>query len=238
MKLVYEGKAKKLYLTDNPHELFMEFKDDATAFNGQKQASFEKKGLTNKKLTILFFDLLEKAGVTTHLIKDVGETALLVKRVDIILIEVVVRNRVAGSLAKRTGLPEGTELAQPVVEFYYKDDDLGDPLINLDHIRELKLADTDEIEEMRRQALVVNKVLSAFFSETGIRLVDFKIEFGRDGADSGKIILADEITPDTCRLWDAETGTKLDKDRFRQDLGGLMNSYEEVLNRVQDALRS
>lgn len=236
MKLAYEGKAKKLFETDNPNELFMEFKDDATAFNGQKHASFEKKGLTNKKLTTLIYEMLEKAGVNTHFIKDAGENAMVVKRVKIILIEVVVRNVIAGSLAKRTGLAEGTQLSQPIVEYYYKDDDLGDPLINEEHIRELKLATPDEIKELHRQALMVNEMLTAFFAETGIRLIDFKLEFGRDV--EGNVILADEITPDTCRFWDAKTGEKLDKDRFRQDLGDMMSSYEEVLNRVQNALHS
>ncbi len=236
MDLIYEGKAKKLFTTENPNELSMVFKDDATAFNGEKKGSFANKGRLNKKLTLLIYQLLEKEGVATHFACDEGPESLRVKRVEIVQVEVVVRNIVAGSLKKRTGLPEGQRLRQPIIEFYYKSDELGDPLINDEHIRELNLARGDEIEKIKRSALKVNRALSTFFAKAGLTLVDFKLEFGRLYPDKHNIVLADEITPDTCRLWDAETGQKLDKDRFRQDLGDLIEGYTEVLARVENAI--
>jgi phosphoribosylaminoimidazole-succinocarboxamide synthase len=236
MDLIYEGKAKKLFTTENPNELRMVFKDDATAFNGEKKGSFANKGRLNKKLSLLLYQLLEKEGVATHFSRDDGPETLIVKRVEIVQVEVVVRNIVAGSLKKRTGLPEGQRLRQPIIECYYKSDELGDPLINDEHIRELNLARGDEIEKIKRSALKVNRVLSAFFARANLTLVDFKLEFGRLFPDKHNIVLADEITPDTCRLWDTETGQKLDKDRFRQDLGDLIEGYSEVLSRVEHAL--
>jgi phosphoribosylaminoimidazole-succinocarboxamide synthase len=236
MDLIYEGKAKKLFTTENPNELRMVFKDDATAFNGEKKGSFANKGRLNKKLSLLLYQLLEREGVATHFSKDDGPESLLVKRVEIVQVEVVVRNIVAGSLKKRTGLPEGQRLRQPIIECYYKSDELGDPLINDEHIRELNLARGDEIEKIKRSALKVNRVLSTFFAKASLTLVDFKLEFGRLFPDKHNIVLADEITPDTCRLWDTETGQKLDKDRFRQDLGDLIEGYSEVLSRVEHAL--
>ena len=233
MKMLYQGKAKSIYTTDTPNELLMKFNDDATAFNGEKHEQFEDKGRINKMLTCLIYPILEKRGVPTHFIEDVNETNVLVKAVDIVPIELVVRNVVAGSLAKRTGLEEGHELSKPLIEYYYKDDSLGDPIINEMHIAELKLATPEELREMNRQALIVNEVLLEILGEAKIRLIDFKLEFGRLQADPSVIVLADEISPDTCRFWDAETNEKMDKDRFRRDMGGMMDAYREVLNRVQ-----
>lgn len=233
MDLLYEGKAKKIFSTEHPDEFLMVFKDNATAFNGQKMAQFENKGAINTRLTVLLYRALEAAGVPTHFIREVDETSLLVKRVEIIAIEYVVRNIVAGSLAKRTGQPEGHVLSQPLIEFYYKDDDLGDPMINLDHIREMQLATPDELAEMQRLALRVNTTLENLFGKAGIKLVDFKLEFGRVLPGRTDIVLADEISPDTCRLWDAETHEKMDKDRFRRDLGDMMSYYAEVLQRLE-----
>jgi len=233
MDLLYEGKAKQIFSTDNPDEFLMVFKDDATAFNGEKLEQFENKGLINKQLTVLLYKLLEDAGVPTHFIREVDDTSVLVKRVEIIAIEYVVRNIVAGSLAKKIGYPEGHVLSQPLVEHYYKDDDLGDPMINLEHIREMALASEDDLAEMKRQALLVNSTLQELFLKAGIKLVDFKLEFGRLLPGKTDIVLADEISPDTCRLWDAETNEKMDKDRFRRDLGDMMSYYAEVLKRLQ-----
>jgi len=233
MKLLYEGKAKRIYETDNPHEVICEFKDSLTAFNGEKADEESGKGALNCAITTLIFKALEKEGIPTHLIKQIDETKQLVKKVDIILIEVVVRNIVAGSLAKRLGLKEGTKLPFTIVEFYYKNDELNDPLINDDHAMVLGLVKTrKELELLREYGLKVNKFLSELFDKVGLTLVDFKIEFGRD--ENGKIILADEITPDSCRLWDKETGKKLDKDLFRFNLGNIKEAYTEVLNRLKD----
>ena len=215
MDLIYEGKAKKLFTTENPSELLMKFKDDATAFNGEKKSTFAEKGRLNKTLSLHLYQLLEKEGVSTHFVRDDGPDTLIVKRVEIIPIEVVVRNIVAGSLKKRTGLPEGQRLRQPIIEFCYK---------------------SDELEKIKRSALKINRSLSAFFAKAGLTLVDFKLEYGRLFPDKHNIVLADEISPDTCRLWDSVTGNKLDKDRFRQDLGDLIEGYSEVLQRVENAL--
>ena len=231
MEPLYEGKAKRLYSTDEPEVLRMEFKDDATAFNAEKKEVFESKGQLNKAITLLIYRMLEDKGVKTHLSADVDEINLLVKKVDIVMVEVIVRNVAAGSFSKRVGVKEGTPFEQPIVEFSYKSDPLGDPLINDDYAREMGLATEDECLLLKKQALVVNEVLLEFFAKCGLRLIDFKIEFGR--LSSGEIVLADEVSPDTCRLWDAETGDKLDKDRFRQDLGGVMEGYQEVLRRIE-----
>lgn len=233
MTLLYEGKAKRLYSTDNPNELLMEFKDSATAFNGEKKAEFTDKGRLNKTLTLKLYRVLEAQGVPTHLVRDAGETTLIVKPVDIIPIELVVRNVIAGSLAKRLGKPEGTPLKSPVVELYYKDDSLGDPIINDDHVRELGLATPEELARLKASGLRVNGLLREVFTQAGLTLVDFKLEFGRLRTDPKQIVLADEISPDTCRLWDAKTGEKMDKDRFRRDLGGLIESYAEVVRRLE-----
>lgn len=231
MEPLYEGKAKKLYTTDDPEVLRMEYKDDATAFNAQKKAQFENKGKLNKAITLLMYEMMEEKGVPTHLVADVDEVNLLVKKVDILMVEVIVRNLAAGSFCKRTGVEEGSAFKTPIVEFSYKSDELGDPLINDDYAREMNLATPEECAFLKEQALVINGVMQEFFIQCGMKLVDFKIEFGR-GSD-GRIVLADEVSPDTCRLWDAATGEKMDKDRFREDLGGVMEGYEEVLARLQ-----
>jgi len=229
--LVYEGKAKRLYETEDPDVLRVEYKDSATAFNGVKKAEIEGKGKLNNEISSLIFKRLADKGVKSHFIRKISEREQLVRRVEIIPLEVVVRNVVAGSLAKRLGLEEGTPAGQPVVEFYYKKDELGDPLITEDHVRLLGIASSEDLQFLRKQALVVNESLTALFSEIGVRLVDFKLEFGR-GRD-GAILLADEISPDTCRLWDRATNEKLDKDVFRRDLGSLTEVYQEILNRLR-----
>jgi len=232
MEMLYEGKAKKLFETEDPNVLRMEYKDDATAFNALKKAQFEDKGRMNKAITLLMYQMLEDKGVPTHLVADVDEINLLVKKVDILLVEVIVRNVAAGSFSKRMGVEEGTPFKQPIVEFSYKCDEMGDPLINDDYAREMGLATPEECAFLKEQALVINQVMIDFFKKAGLKLVDFKIEFGRLAEDPETIVLADEISPDTCRLWDIETGKKLDKDRFRQDLGDVMEAYAEVLERV------
>ena len=236
MTPLYEGKAKRLWATDNPNTLRMEFKNDATAFNGEKKASFENKGLFNNSISNLIYGMLEKEGVPTHFVRQIDETNVEVKKVDILMVEVIVRNIAAGSFCKRTGMPEGHVFSQPIVEFSYKDDALGDPLINDDYIREMKLATPEDLVHLRASALKVNELLSAFFAKCGLKLVDFKLEFGRLAEDPSVIVLADEITPDGCRLWDLKTGEKMDKDRFRRDLGNVMEAYEEVLGRVKENL--
>lgn len=233
MEPIYEGKAKKLYTTEDPNVLRMEYKDDATAFNALKKGKFENKGKMNKAITLLVYNMLAEKGVQTHLVGDVDEINLLVKRVSILPLEVIVRNVAAGSFSKRMGVKEGTVFNRPIVEFSYKDDDLGDPFINDDYARELGAATEEECAFLKRQALLINDVLIDFFKKVNLRLIDFKIEFGRLASDPPTIVLADEISPDTCRLWDAETGKKMDKDRFRQDLGDFMESYAEVLSRLQ-----
>lgn len=227
--LLYEGKAKRVYATDDPARVIMEFKDDATAFNGEKRGTIVDKGVVNAAITATIYQHLETSGIPTHFLADIGERRLLVRRLAMIPLEVVVRNRVAGSLAARLGLEEGSALETPVVECYYKNDALGDPLLNDDHIRVLGLAGPETVAEMRVAALRVNSVMSAFFAARDLILVDFKLEFGRvnDG-----IVLGDEMTPDTCRLWQRDTLEKLDKDRFRRDLGGVEEAYQEVFRRV------
>jgi phosphoribosylaminoimidazole-succinocarboxamide synthase len=232
MTLLYEGKAKRLFATDHPQELLMEYKNSATAFNGVKKAEFDGKGRMNKALTVALYEKLEAAGVPTHFLRDAGEIQLIVKKVEIVPIELVVRNIVAGSLQKRTGLPEGQACRAPIVECYYKDDALGDPLINDEHIRELGLATPEELVRLKEMGLKINQLLSGWFANAGLTLVDFKLEFGRLATDPSQIVLADEISPDTCRLWDAATGEKLDKDRFRFDLGDPMEGYARILEKV------
>lgn len=229
-QLLYEGKAKRLYATDEQAILWVEYKDSATAFNGEKKAEIAGKGMLNNKITSLIFERLQEAGIASHFVKQLSGHEQLVRQVAIIPVEVVTRNIVAGSMAKRFGLEEGTVLKKPIVEFYYKDDELGDPIMTEDHIEMLELATTDEVQELREKALAVNDILIGFFKEVGVDLVDFKIEFGRD--QDGRILLADEISPDTCRLWDAKTKQKLDKDVFRRDLGNLTEAYELILAKL------
>ena len=236
MQPIYEGRAKKLFTTDNPNELLMQFKDDATAFKGVKKASYENKGHLSKQLTQHLYRMLEAEGVTTHFLRDHNQDSLVVRRVEIVPVAVVVRNVVAGGLVTRTGLPEGQRLRQPIIELYYKNAALDDPLLNDEHVRELNLARGDELEKIKRSALKVNRVLTNFFLRANLTLVDFKVEYGRLYPNKHNIVLADEISPDTCRLWDSETGRKLDSDRFRQDLGDVIEGYTTVLQRVEHAL--
>lgn len=227
---LYEGKAKRVFATDDPDMVVIHYKDDATAFNGEKKGQIEDKGVLNNRIASQMFELLGKAGVPTHFVERLDDRDMLCRKVRIIPLEVIVRNVAAGSMAKRLGLPEGTALKTTVFELSYKDDSLGDPLINDYHAVAIGASSFAEIEEIYRIAGVVNQVLRAFFQERGIRLIDFKLEFGR--AADGRLVLADEISPDTCRFWDAVTGEKLDKDRFRRDLGNVKEAYVEILNRI------
>jgi phosphoribosylaminoimidazole-succinocarboxamide synthase len=230
-ELLYEGKAKRLFTTDDPNLLIAEFKDDLTAFNGEKHAQEAGKGALNNKISTELFKLLEDAGIPTHFVDRPDDNHMLVKKVDIILIEVVVRNIATGSLSKRLGIEDGTPLPFTLVEFYYKRDDLGDPIINDEHCLILDLVKSEaDLEELKRLGREINTILKAFFAKKGLNLVDFKVEFGYDS--EGKILLADEISPDSCRFWDMETNEKLDKDRFRQGLGSVKVAYEEVLKRI------
>jgi phosphoribosylaminoimidazole-succinocarboxamide synthase len=227
---LYEGKAKRIYATDDEQIVLVEYKDSATAYNGQKKADITGKGRINNEITSLLFLKLKEQGIESHFIERISETEQLVKKVSIIPLEVVVRNVAAGSFSKRLGVEEGSDLTKPIVEFYLKNDELGDPLLTIDHILELKVATTQEATILREKALQINTVLSSFFNDLGIRLIDFKLEFGTDA--DGNILLADEISPDTCRLWDSETNEKLDKDVFRRDLGSLTDAYENILTRL------
>jgi len=228
--LLYEGKAKRVYATNDEQVVWIEYKDSATAFNGEKKAEITGKGRLNNKITSLIFEKLKEKGIESHFIESLSETEQLVKKVTIIPLETVVRNVSAGSFAARLGIEEGKPLSKPIVEFYYKDDALGDPLLTDAHIEELQIASEAEREEIKDKALQVNKALLELFSDLGIRLIDFKLEFGKDA--SGNIVLADEVSPDTCRLWDAETNAKLDKDVFRRDLGSLTEVYEIILTKL------
>lgn len=229
-QLLYEGKAKRLYATDEENVLFVAYKDSATAFNGEKKEEIAGKGVLNNSITSLIFDKLSDAGIQSHFIKKISDTEQLVKKVEIIPIELVVRNIVAGSLVKRLGMEEGTPLKRPIVEYYYKDDNLGDPIISTEHIDVLGIATPKEVEALYSKGLEVNAVLQPFFQEIGVTLVDFKLEFGRD--EQGEVLLADEISPDTCRLWDEVTKQHLDKDVFRRNLGSLTEVYEIILSRL------
>ena len=233
-ELLYEGKAKKLFITEDPQILRVEYKDDATAFNGQKFDRLKDKGRLNNAITVFFFEHLEKKDIPSHFVRKISETEQLVRRVKIIPLEVVVRNVAAGSLSKRIGWEEGKELPHPIVEFYYKDDDLGDPLLAEEHIRLLELASEAQIEELKKRGLAVNEALKSLMLSKGIRLIDFKLEFGLD--QKGEILLADEISPDTCRFWDIESGKILDKDRFRRDLGGVTEAYLEIHQRLTEEI--
>ncbi|MCC2639926.1 MAG: purC [Nitrospira sp.] len=227
--IIYEGKAKKIFTTDRPDQVLQYFKDDATAFNAQKRGTIVDKGVVNNKISERLFRLLEQEGVPTHFIDRVSDREMLTKKVTIVPVEVVVRNIVAGSLAKRLGLKEGLEIEPAIIEFYYKDDALGDPLVNDDHLRLLSVATGAVLREMRELGQKINAVLLPFFNDRHMLLVDFKLEFG---VFHNKLILADEISPDTCRLWDQTTKESMDKDRFRKDLGKIEEAYQEVLKRV------
>ncbi|OGP34059.1 MAG: phosphoribosylaminoimidazolesuccinocarboxamide synthase [Deltaproteobacteria bacterium GWC2_56_8] len=227
----YEGKAKVLYSTDNPDLVIQYFKDEATAFDGKKKGIIESKGILNNKISSRIFEYLESKGVKTHFVDMPSEREMVVKRLQIVPIEVVVRNIAAGSLSKRMGVEEGTPLKETILELYYKSDALGDPMINEYHVKAFGLAEADELRRIEAEALKVNKLLSEFFDERGIILVDFKLEFG---VHKGEILLGDEVTPDGCRLWDKTTREKMDKDRFRRDLGKVEEAYQEVLRKVME----
>ena len=233
-ELLYEGKAKKLFITEDPQILRVEYKDDATAFNGKKFDRLRDKGRLNNAITVFFFEHLETKDIPSHFVRKISETEQLVRRLKIIPLEVVVRNVAAGSLSKRIGWEEGKELPHPIVEFYYKDDDLGDPLLAEEHIRLLELASEAQIEELKKRGLAVNEALKSLMLSKGIRLIDFKLDFGLD--QKGEILLADEISPDTCRFWDIESGKILDKDRFRRDLGGVTEAYLEIHQRLTEEI--
>ncbi len=232
--LLYEGKAKRVYATTNPTLIIQEFKDDATAFNAEKRGTIAGKGIINNELSSFFFAYLTDFGIPTHFVSKISEREMLCKKLEIIKVEVVMRNIVAGSLAKRYGLKEGDELRHPVTEFYLKNDALGDPMVNDDHISAMGLATFEELEKLRQLASKINAILQDLFWQKRLKLVDFKLEFGRYTSPEGKveILLGDEISPDTCRLWDADTNEKLDKDRFRFDLGNVEQAYQEVRRRV------
>ena len=235
-ELLYEGKAKRLYTTEDPELLIAEFKDDLTAFNAEKKGSEAGKGALNAQISARLFDLLEKNGIKTHLVKQIDANHQLVKRVQIIPIEVVARNIATGSLTKRLGIEEGRVLPFTIIEFYYKNDDLGDPLINDDHCMILDLVDDrQKLERLRELGREINAVLKPFFTKRRLNLVDFKVEFGIDS--NGEILLSDEISPDSCRFWDMDTQEKLDKDRFREDLGSVKLAYEEVLKRINEDIK-
>lgn len=229
---LYEGKAKKVFKTDCPELLIVSYKDDATAFNGLKKGTITGKGVINNKMSNLLMQRLEKAGIPTHFVEEINDRETVVKKVSIVPLEVIIRNIAAGSFSKRFGVEEGTVFDAPTIEFSYKNDELGDPLMNAYHAIAMKLATPEEIETIKKYAFGVNEQLKAFWSECGVTLVDFKLEFGR--LSDGTIVLADEISPDTCRLWDSKTNEKLDKDRFRRDLGGVEDAYAEVMKRLSE----
>ncbi len=233
-KQMYEGKAKKVYETDDPEIVIVDYKDDATAFNGLKKGSIKGKGVINNQMSNMLMQGLEKKGVPTHFVKELSERETAVKRVEILPLEVIIRNISAGSFSKRYGVEEGIVFDEPTIEFSYKNDDLGDPLLNDDHAIALKLCTREELATVKKYAFLVNDFLKEIWKSCNVTLVDFKIEFGR--LKDGTIVLADEISPDTCRLWDATTGEKLDKDRFRRDLGGVEEAYEEVMKRLKGQL--
>ena len=229
---LYEGKAKKVFKTDNEELLIVSYKDDATAFNGLKKGTITGKGVINNRMSNLLMQRLEKAGIPTHFVEELNDRETGVKKVSLVPLEVIIRNIAAGSFSKRYGVEEGVVFENPTIEFSYKNDDLGDPLINDYHAIALKLATPEEIEKIKEYSFAVNEQLKAFWNECGVTLVDFKLEFGK--VADGSIVLADEISPDTCRLWDSKTGEKLDKDRFRRDMGGVEDAYNEVMKRLTE----
>lgn len=226
---LYEGKAKKVFATSNPDYVIVDYKDDATAFNGVKKGTISGKGVINNKMSNYMFKQLEQAGVPTHFVEEISDRETIVKKVEIVPLEVIVRNVAAGSFSKKLGIEEGTPLKQPTLEFSYKNDDLGDPFINDYYALGLGLATKEEIADITKYAFMVNEFMLDFFKKVNVDLIDFKIEFGRF---HGKVILADEISPDTCRFWDSTTHEKLDKDRFRRDLGGVEEAYQEIMKRI------
>ena len=232
---MYEGKAKKVFATDNPDLVIVDYKDDATAFNGLKKGTIAGKGAINNRMTNSMMQLLEQHGIPTHFVKELSERETLVKHVKIVPIEVIVRNVAAGSLAKRLGLAEGTRLKSTVLEYCYKNDDLGDPMINDYHVYAMGLATKEELEKIAAYSFKINEIMTAFFQEIGVDLIDFKLEYGI--TNDGTLVLADEISPDTCRFWDSTTHEKLDKDRFRRDLGKVREAYEEILARLEKVIK-
>lgn len=227
---LYEGKAKKVYATDDPNLVIVDYKDDATALNGLKKGTIANKGIINNRVTNHLMKLLEKEGIPTHLVEEISDRETIVKKVEIVPLEVIVRNIIAGSLAKRVGKPEGTKLGSTVIEYSYKDDELGDPMVNEYHIEAMGWATKEEVALIAKYALMVDDFLKSYLKDLGIELIDFKLEFGKTA--DGTIVLADEISPDTCRFWDSKTGEKLDKDRFRRDLGGEEDAYNEIMKRL------
>ncbi len=232
LEQIYEGKAKKVFATDDPDLVIVDYKDDATAFNGLKKGTIKGKGVINNKMSNFLMQQLDKEGVPNHFVKELSERETLVKKVSIVPLEVIVRNISAGSFSKRYGVEEGIIFKEPVIEFSYKNDALGDPLLNTSHALALNLATIEEINTIKEYSLKVDRFLQKFWAECNVTLVDFKLEFGK--TSDGKIILADEISPDTCRLWDSTTGEKLDKDRFRRDLGGVEEAYAEIMKRMAE----
>ena len=229
-ELLYEGKAKKVYATEDPEYCIVSYKDDATAFNGLKKGTIVGKGVVNNRMSNFMFKLLEQKGIKTHFVEELNERDTVVRKVSIVPLEVIVRNKAAGSLSKRLGLEEGTPMRVPVLEFCYKNDDLGDPMVNNYHILAAGFATQEEIDKIASMSLAVNKTMIEFFKSVNVDLIDFKLEFGK--TSDGEIILADEISPDTCRFWDIHTGEKLDKDRFRRDMGGVEAAYAERMKRI------
>ncbi len=230
LEMIYEGKAKKVFKTDDPKKYVVEYKDDATAFNGLKKGSIADKGIVNNTMSAIIFEMLEGKGIPTHMVELLSDRETLVKAVRILPLEVIVRNIAAGSMSKRLGIEEGRVLPHIVLEFSYKNDELGDPLINDDHAYAMELATPEQVAQVKEYALKINEYLKEFFLDKGLKLVDFKLEFG---LYDGEVILADEISPDTCRLWDVVTNEKMDKDRFRRDLGNVEETYQEVLKRIR-----
>ncbi len=230
LEQLYEGKAKKVFATSDPNLCIVSYKDDATAFNGLKKGTITGKGVINNKMSNFLMQMLEKEGVPTHFVEQLSDRDTVVKKVSIVPLEVIIRNISAGSFAKRYGVEEGIVFDEPTIEFSYKNDDLGDPLLNAYHAIALKLATREEIEQIKSMAFKVNEVLKAYMLSLGVRLVDFKLEFGKTA--DGQIVLADEISPDTCRFWDKDTNEKLDKDRFRRDMGGVEDAYNEMMKRL------
>ena len=228
-ELLYEGKAKKVYATENPDYCIVSYKDDATAFNGLKKGTIVGKGVVNNRMSNFMFQLLEKHGIKTHFVEELSDRDTVVRKVSIVPLEVIVRNKAAGSFSKRLGVAEGTELKCPILEFCYKDDALGDPMVNEYHVLAMGYATREELDTITSMTFRINDLLKEFFAKTGVELIDFKLEFGRC---DGEILLADEISPDTCRFWDIKTHEKLDKDRFRRDMGGVEEAYAEMMKRV------
>lgn len=230
MEQIYEGKAKKVFATDDPNLCIVSYKDDATAFNGKKKGTIVGKGVVNNRMSNFMFQLLEKHGIPTHFVKELNDRETLVKKVTIVPLEVIMRNKAAGSMAKRLGLKEGTELLCPVLEFSYKCDELDDPMVNESHILAAGFATKEDLDTISDMSRKINEIMCEFFASVGVELIDFKLEFGRTA--DGQIVLADEISPDTCRFWDINTHEKLDKDRFRRDLGGVEEAYAEMMKRI------